>query len=320
MTTVYYYNIGAPSNISTLVATLNYKITIDLDIPTINYISTIYNITTETIEVTFSLPLSNPEIDVLNNLANIILYGAIVGNGVYVINYNSFDRRSFGVTNPPSINSDNVSGYSIGSIVTTISNDIYICTNDTTANAVWIPIKAIKNKEITYYPDASTSTPKSQEIFLAPGLNFSRPYNSFIESIITRIGFNFKISIDMNMSIPIKINIGFVCDSSLSGNINWTLIYTFSTTNTPLYLNNTDASNNPNPNAITVNKITSIPSNSNKMNLNETIIADCSNMPSPLSNNIFFYGTITRNATLSNTSDTYQGSAFLVSLDYDYVT
>lgn len=181
--------------------------------------------------------------------------------------------------------------------------------------------RVFKNNEISYYPDASMSLPPSQQIFLSPGLNFTKQYNCFFDSLLTRVGFNFKMPIEMDISFPMKINIGFVCDSVLAGNVQWTLAYTFSTTNTPLYLNATDATNNPNPNAVTVIKITSIPVNSSKRNLNETIAIDCSLLSSnpSSSNKFFFYGCLSRNAVNNNAGDTYPGTVMLVSLDYDYV-
>jgi hypothetical protein len=181
--------------------------------------------------------------------------------------------------------------------------------------------RIFKNEKIDYYPDTSLPLPSTQEIFLAPGLNFSKPNNSFFDSVLTRVGFNFKVPVEMDISLPMKINIGFVCDSALSGNIQWTLKYTFSNTNTPLYLISTDATTNPNPDAITVTKITPIPINNNKKNLNETISIDCSLISSnpSTSDKFFFYGSLSRNAINSNPSDTYPGSAFLVTFDYDYI-
>lgn len=137
MSTVYRYYISDPTGISTKVSTLNSKILIDLDLPTTNYVSTVYNSTTQNVEVTFSIPLTPFQYEVLFNISNIVLFNGSVQNTVYVVPYNSFNRRSFNVNGIPNNNMDSVSGYSSGSMVTTNSNDIYVCTNNTQSNAVW---------------------------------------------------------------------------------------------------------------------------------------------------------------------------------------
>lgn len=181
--------------------------------------------------------------------------------------------------------------------------------------------RVVKNNELTWLPDASLTLPPQQEIFFSPGLTSSNQYNSFLDSVLTRVGFSFRMPIEMDISFPMKINIGFVCDSASTGDIQWTLQYTFSTTNTPMYLNATDAALNPNPNAVTVTKITSMPANNDKLNLNETFVIDSSLISSNPSTNVksFFYATLTRDAQVSNGLDTYPGGAFLMTLDFDYI-
>jgi hypothetical protein len=180
--------------------------------------------------------------------------------------------------------------------------------------------RTFKNKELITYPDVSLSLPSSQELFFAPGLTSSKLYNIFANSALTRVGFSFKMPIEIDISFPIKINIGFVCDDPTEGNIEWILKYTYSNTNTNVYLNNIDAQTNPNPNTITITKITQILSNTNKTNLNEVIVIDCSTISSNPSTNdkYHFYGTLTRDAT-TKVTDTYTGNVTLIGVDYDYV-
>lgn len=177
----------------------------------------------------------------------------------------------------------------------------------------------VKNREVSWYPDISLTLPSTQEIFFAPGLTSTKPYNSFDDSVLTRVGFNFRMPIEMDISFPLKFNIGFVCDSATAGDILWVLQYTFSTTNTAMFMNATDASLNPNPNAVTVTKITTVPINNDKMNLNETIVVDSSLISSnpSTSNKFYFYATLTRDG--SDVLDTYAGNVFLMTLDFDYV-
>jgi hypothetical protein len=138
MSVTYFYYTGPLVDIVTRVSTLNSKILIDLDLPVADYVSTVYNAGSGNVEVTFTSALSVFQINVLNSLTSIILFdGTVQNGGVYVVNVNAFNRRSFSVTGIPTNNSDNISGYSVGSMTTTPSNEIYMCTNNTTANAVW---------------------------------------------------------------------------------------------------------------------------------------------------------------------------------------
>lgn len=137
MTTVYSYHVGNPVNIVTLVNNLNAQILVDLDLPQIDYISTVYNKVTECVDVTFNLALSDFNINVLNNLADIILFTQLPGIGTYVVDVNAFNRRSSGVSNSPTVNNDINSGYTIGSMVITNIGDIYICTDNTASSAIW---------------------------------------------------------------------------------------------------------------------------------------------------------------------------------------
>lgn len=135
---MYNYYVGTPSNISTLVSNLDYKLSIDLDLST-NYVSTVYNSTSQNVEITYSSPLSEYLLGILNNLTDIILYNMSVTQDVYVVNNNQFNRRSFNTILSPSINNDINSGYTPGSIVSTNDN-VYYCTDNTPTNATWITL------------------------------------------------------------------------------------------------------------------------------------------------------------------------------------
>jgi len=180
--------------------------------------------------------------------------------------------------------------------------------------------RTFKNKELITYPDKSLPLPTSQEIFFSPGLSSSKNYNVFANLALTRVGFSFKMPIEIDISFPIKLNIGFVCEDPSDGYIEWVLNYTYSNTNTDIYLNSTDAQTNPNPNSLTLSKLTQVFSNTNKANLNDVIVIDCSTISSnPSTNNkYYFYGTLSREAT-TKVTDTYNGNVTLISVDYDYV-
>lgn len=142
MTSTYFYNVFS-IDIEASVLEFNNKIISDLDLSRINHISTIYNNVTSNIEVTFSESLDNFLINILNNLVIIIFFNGKVQSEVYVVSPNNFHRCSFGVTNPPTINDDDRSGYSIGSKVITINNEIFVCTNNTKSNAVWVKLQTL---------------------------------------------------------------------------------------------------------------------------------------------------------------------------------
>lgn len=176
------------------------------------------------------------------------------------------------------------------------------------------------NSTVLTYPDPTLALPSSQSIFLAPSLSLTKTYNVFPPSIITRVGFGFKIPVNLDISFPMKYNISFVCDNSATGDILWTFRYTYATDNTPLYLLDADAQLNPNPDVVTITQITTIPANNQRLNLYQVIPIDCSKINSNIStiNKYFFYGTLER--TGNSGSDTYIGNISLINLDYDYIT
>ena len=136
MSVVYNYFVGSPPDIATKVTDLDTKITIDLDLQTGTYTSTVYNALAECVEVTFSAALNDFRLNILNNLTKLILFEEPYYE-VYTVNFNAFNRRSPLVTNLPTVNHDGLSGYSVGSIVLINDGTIYMCTDNTTGAAIW---------------------------------------------------------------------------------------------------------------------------------------------------------------------------------------
>jgi hypothetical protein len=144
MSTTYFFFVGSPPDIVTRVSNLDNKITIDLELSMLGtYTSTVYNVITENVEVTFSAPLSDPNTIVLNSLAKIALYDFITGHDVYVPDVRHLNRYSSSVTSAPTINHDINSGYAVSSLVTTTANELYICTDNTAGAAVWMQLVTV---------------------------------------------------------------------------------------------------------------------------------------------------------------------------------
>ena len=180
MNAVYSYYTGSLFDISTRVSTLNDKILIDLDLPAVNYISTTYNILTKNVDASFSIPLTDFQVNVLNNLTTIILYDGSIQKDVYVVNNNTFNRRSFSVSTLPTNNCDKISGYSVGSVITTSNNQLFICLDDTPNSAVWekvfeqeIPI-TLESTDADFHPIfVPNAATEQQQISVASGLTFN---------------------------------------------------------------------------------------------------------------------------------------------------
>lgn len=141
MSTTYYFYVGpiVPGNIATLVSLLNARLLVELDLPVANYTSTTYNSGTQNVEVIYSVALSSDNQLKLNNITDIILFGADASNW-YADNLNLRYRKSLGVTATPGILNDAADGYNNGSMVTTQSNIMYLCTDNTIGAARWIKI------------------------------------------------------------------------------------------------------------------------------------------------------------------------------------
>lgn len=143
MTTVYYYPITDATNIATKVSLLDSKLLVDMEIPVANYTSSVYNSGTQYVEVTYSAPLDYLPVNTLNNLVTMIIYDGVLGNDIYYNDFNTGVRRTYNVSAAPTIYNDGADGYDIGSMVITTSNVIYMCTNNTLNNAVWVQISTV---------------------------------------------------------------------------------------------------------------------------------------------------------------------------------
>ena len=172
-----------------------------------------------------------------------------------------------------------------------------------------------KELPINLYP--SNCSPISQEIFLADNLSIAIPNNVFSAGNVIRLGFNFKMPIEIDTSFPLKFNLSFIGSTGATGNVNWNLRYTYSAMGTGLYLNPNDTQVNPNPNIKIVSKITSI--STNNCDLRETICLDIHHIPAnpSSSDKYIFYGTLERDAT--SITDTYLGNIILAMCDCNYV-
>lgn len=168
------------------------------------------------------------------------------------------------------------------------------------------------------YP--SNSTLGNGELYLDQTLSILKSTNVFTSNVLTRIGFNFKMPIQIDTGFPIKLNLSFVGDNATAGNVYWTFRYTYSTANSPIYLNLTDSINNPDTNIITINKTTIIGANQNNKDLRETIDIDVHAIPGNPSTNInyIFYGSLERNANVG--SDTYPGNIVMSYMDCNYIS
>jgi hypothetical protein len=127
------------TNISSKVNMLNAKLLLDLDLGPL-YTSTIFNNTTQNVEILFTSTLTDLQNTVMQNLVKIILYNYLTSVDIYYVNPNYLNRTSFNVTSIPTANNDIDNGYAVGSIATTTTNDVYICTDNTQNNAVWTKI------------------------------------------------------------------------------------------------------------------------------------------------------------------------------------
>jgi hypothetical protein len=151
----YYFYVGSPSGVG-YAATLNTKLTNDLDLGGI-FTSSIYNNISGDIEISFTSLLNDFQINLLNNLVNLVVYGATVGVDVYILDKNTTNRTSYEVLNPPTVNHDSTVGYDLGSMVVTQNDDCYICTTSTPGAANW-------NKLPLTYPYATISDTTTQTI------------------------------------------------------------------------------------------------------------------------------------------------------------
>jgi hypothetical protein len=132
-----FYVENPPVNILTRVTDLTTKINADLDLTTVTLISCIYSNITQIITIIFNTNLSSLQTSILINLVKINIFDAVVDVDVYVSDFNNTRRTSYKTANKPTANHDINSGYTEGSHITTNSNHVYVCTDDTANNAVW---------------------------------------------------------------------------------------------------------------------------------------------------------------------------------------
>ena len=135
--TIYYYYVSDTTNIAAKVSQLNSQILADPELSSLGtYTSTVFNSTTNEVEISFTTALSSSNSNILDNLVDINIFNAITGYDVYVPLIDSSVRNSYNVSITPSTQNDSNSGYTTGSIFTT-STEAYLCLDNTTGAANW---------------------------------------------------------------------------------------------------------------------------------------------------------------------------------------
>lgn len=119
----------------TRMALLDSKLLIDLELKAY-YIDSTYDSINNIINVNFNSILTGYNKNILTNVTYIILYDK-TPETVYNFNPNNFSRRSPKTANPPTVNHDYNLGYTVGSIVLTLTDEIYVCTDNTIGAAIW---------------------------------------------------------------------------------------------------------------------------------------------------------------------------------------
>jgi len=170
---------------------------------------------------------------------------------------------------------------------------------------------------IQHYP--ANASPGNYAFYLNENLSMLKYNNIFSSNSLYRIGFNFKMPISIDTSFPIKLNLSFVGDNTNSGDVYWTLKYTYSTENTPIYLTLLDSQNNPNSNILTINKTTTFTNNQNNKDKRDIVNVDVHTIPANPSTNMnyIFYGCLERNG--GQGLDTYPGNIILTHIDANYI-
>ncbi|QKF94650.1 hypothetical protein QKU48_gp1192 [Fadolivirus algeromassiliense] len=181
--------------------------------------------------------------------------------------------------------------------------------------------RIVKNLPIDYNTYTSNSSSSNQEVFIGKNISMAKINNKFASGSLTRLGFCMKLPNDIDTSFPIKLNIALVTDNIATGNIDWIVRYDITKSDDSVYLNSGDAPTNS-PNVTVVEKITTIPANNNNKDIRETISLDINKILPYSSNNpryILWIG-LERDATISNTNDTYSGSASIIMINSEYVS
>lgn len=159
-----------------------------------------------------------------------------------------------------------------------------------------------------------------QSFYINPTLSISPTNNVFADGVLSKIGIRFKMPIEIDTSFPIKFNIGFVGNSASAGDVEWILKYTYTTDDDDMYLNSIDASAST-ATIITKTKITSIGANKNNKDLRDAINMDIYMIPGNPSttHKYILFATLERDATGTNTNDTYPGDIAIHLLDGVYI-
>ncbi len=164
----------------------------------------------------------------------------------------------------------------------------------------------------------SDTTLGDQELFITPTISIGAKNNVFPSSTLARIGFRFKMPIEIDTSFPIKLNIAFVCNNATAGDIRWVLRYTYTENNNAMFLNAIDAAASTAV-VITNTKITTVGTNQNNMDLREVVSMDIHTVPANPSNSYKYILFVTLERDPTDVADTYPGDVALFSLDGIYV-
>lgn len=167
---------------------------------------------------------------------------------------------------------------------------------------------------------ASTTVVYDQDFFITDTYSFDKKNNSFPNSVDTIYAFNTYLPYDIDTSFPIKLKVAFVVDAPFSGEIEWKINWKYTNNGDPVYLNMMDAPSTDSS-ITTISYISTIDSNQNNLDLRATLDIQIDNIApiDPNSENllwIFFE----RDATMSNTTDTFAGTANIIQLFAQYVS
>lgn len=166
----------------------------------------------------------------------------------------------------------------------------------------------------------SESSLPDQSFYINPTLSISPSNNVFADNVLSKVAIRFKMPIEIDTSFPIKLNIAFVVNNASAGDVEWVLKYTYTTDDDDMYLNSVDASAST-ATIITQTKITSIGTNKNNKDLRDTITMDIHMIPGNPSttHKYILFATLERDATVTNTNDTYPGDVAIHMLDGVYI-
>lgn len=175
------------------------------------------------------------------------------------------------------------------------------------------------NNALSIHPYPSTASPGNQTFYINENLSMMKYNNIFPSNALNRIGFNFKMPTSIDISFPIKLNLSFIGDNTSAGDVEWVFRYTYTKEDSPIYLTLLDSQNNPNPNVMTITKITNLLANQNNKDKRDTINIDIHTIPgNPSGVNHIFYGTLERNSGVN--LDTYPGNIMLAHIDANYIS